>query len=104
MTGWLRRHVGHFFFSLAVACMLAGAACGYYFFYRLGPKRRMHDMRWDELQSNKARWLEAQASIERGEWFHDIGFRVGECGDEAWARRILADLQPGGNIGCSGGH
>jgi hypothetical protein len=82
--------------------LLLGLYCGYWWFYKLGPLRRVLDPQWVLGHSQQEHWREVQKGIARGMWDHDDGYNVGMCGDKSWAEWIMSHVKPGTNMGCFG--
>ena len=82
---------------------IVGAGAGYFWFYHMGPWRRVHDPAWYARQSNAAWWDECQKCIRRSGWPHDTP--VGEFGDRQWVEWIMSHIQAGDDItSCRAGH
>lgn len=100
---WIKQHWRALFRVLAALLIGGGLFCGYWWFYKLAPSRRTLNPEWYISHSQREYWTEVQKSIHRGVWFHDDGFTVGKYGDKSWAEWIMAQVSPGGNMGCIGG-
>lgn len=88
---------------ISVLLICAGAFCGYWWLYKLGPLRSTLNPEWNVSHSQMDYWREIQRGIHRGMWSHDDGFIVGKYGDKSWAEWIMAHVKPGTSMGCMGG-
>ncbi len=66
--------------------VIAGLGAGYFWFYHIGPYRRLYDPEWLRQHSDVACWDESQECIHRFGWYHDA--MVGRYGDKQWLFRF----------------
>lgn len=84
---------------------VVGLSMAYFWYYQLGPMRRVYDPEWSRQHSQVAWWEEYQQCVERSGWDHDGFYNVGRCGDKRWVQWIMEHIQPGDDIvSCRAGH
>lgn len=73
--------------SSGLLFLLLGSTAAYWWFYKLGPTRRLSDPVWLRNHSEAARWAEGQEDYHRLGRSPDLFFRsdrIGYYGDESW--------------------
>jgi hypothetical protein len=81
-----------------------GLGAGYFWFYHLGPMRRLADPNWYRYRSNAGLWEECQRCMNRFDRIHEAGRFIGQFGGKPWFERVVDNLQPGEEFGCGSGH
>jgi hypothetical protein len=90
---------------IGIALIIAGLAAGYFWFYHLGPLRRISDPAWLRQHSESAHWNEYQSYVQRFGWEHDGFHIVGRLGDKKSVEWVMAHIRPGDDIlSCASGH